>query len=65
MARVLRGAVPAHDQKLEPEARLLIAVFRQARIDLFSASDQIRTMAERFLASYGYDVEEIRACWKR
>lgn len=51
------------DPDLEPAERLLIAVFRQARLDLFSKSGTVRRTAERFLAAYGYDIEGIRAAW--
>lgn len=59
-----RRSRPATDNELAPEDRLIIAVFRQARMDLFSASRRVQFEAERFLGAYGYDVEQIKASWQ-
>lgn len=55
----------ATDTGLEPTERLIIAVFSRARIDLFARSNRLRREAELFLASQGFDVEEIRNCWRK
>jgi hypothetical protein len=52
------------DPTLEPEQKLIIAIFKRARIDLFSRSGQVAEKAASFLAAYGYDIEEIRAAWE-
>lgn len=64
MTHATRSSI-ATDSRLEPEERLIIAVFNRARIDLFARSQPLRYQAELFLASQGFDVEQIRACWGR
>lgn len=55
---------PATDSELTPEAALIIAVFRRARLDLFSASRNIRLEAAQFLAEHGFNIEQIKATWQ-
>lgn len=64
MTHIVRSRI-ATDSSLDPAERLIIAVFSRARIDLMSRSQVLRYQAELFLASQGFDVEEIRACWER
>lgn len=55
----------ATDKSLSPEQKIIIAVFKQARLDIFSSSKYIRQHAEMFLKEQGYNIEQIRASWTK
>jgi len=54
----------AFDDRLEPEQRLLIAVFYQAKVDLLSKTKRNRLGAELFLQAHGIEPDKVREAHK-